>query len=387
MIGAIVEAIGEVAKAAAKEGVAEHTLETVEQSVTSKFSDFQKQQENLSDAVLDTRVEAAAHSASKFFDLPDAEIQKGDAIGVYKNGEGAFVNDVFEYNLDQFKDMNCTSFEDMTKVWTHECGHRILQDAFPNPWAEELGADFFAGARSEMIGLPKSNFEKMLGSTDASISHPDGVLRMKAMDYGRDTVAQMKKEGIQPTWENCLDAYKESPFAQMEYENEIKSIVPNTKQIETSLKVENKQGCLTDIEKKEIKKQTGWSSHVVDAIRTIEEAQVYINAGLIEGKINGKSTLLQPQIKGDAINDTKFPNICNKVHAEQGRPPRDVNGRPYELHHIGQNPESPLAELTCEQHRDCNNFKILHTFDESSIDRIQFKKEREKYWSERSKTL
>ena len=62
-------------------------------------------------------------------------------------------------------------------------------------------------------------------------------------------------------------------------------------------------------------------------------------------------------------------------------------GRPYELHHIGQNPESPLAELTYDQHHCNGNFTKLHTFDESSIDRQQFNKERKEYWETRSQTL
>lgn len=203
----------------AAEVTAMKSIENFGKSFEFKLPDFFQNKQEVTDAVLDARAEAAAHSASKFFNLPEAKIQKGATIGVYKNGEGTFLDDVFEYNLEQFKKMNCTSFEDMTKVWAHECGHRLLQNIFPNSWADELGADFFAGARSEMMGLPKSNFEKMLGSTNASKSHPGGALRMKAMDYGRFVVTQMKKAGIQPTWENCIEAYRQSPFAKMTYEN------------------------------------------------------------------------------------------------------------------------------------------------------------------------
>lgn len=144
---------------------------------------------------------------------------------------------------------------------------------------------------------------------------------------------------------------------------------------------------LTDAEKQEIKDKTGWSDKIVDAIRTKEEAQVYIDAELVESEINGKPALIQPQIDGKECNDTKWPDWNNKDLAEEGYPPRDKNGRPYELHHIGQNPDSPLAELTYEQHHSDGNFKVLHTFDESSIDRVQFNKERKEYWAERSKTL
>lgn len=160
----------------------------------------------------------------------------------------------------------------------------------------------------------------------------------------------------------------------------------NTSDVTDSTQETKTEG-LTDQEKQEIKEKTGWSDKIVDAIRTKEEAQIYIDAGLVEVQVNGKPALLQPKIDGKACNEPKWPDWNNKDLAEEGYPPRDKNGRPYELHHIGQNPDSPLAELTYEQHHSDGNFKILHTFDESSIDRVQFNKERKEYWSERSKSL
>ncbi len=144
---------------------------------------------------------------------------------------------------------------------------------------------------------------------------------------------------------------------------------------------------LSSEEKAEIKAQTGWSDKIVNSIRSKEEAQIYMNAGLVEGEIDGKPALLQPNIEGDACNEKKWPDWSNKDLASEGYPPRDASGKPYELHHIGQNPNSPLAELTYDQHHSDGNFKILHTFDESSIDRTTFNKERRNYWKERSNSL
>ena len=173
----------------------------------------------LSEAAIETRVEASAHSACKFFGIPDAELTEGSAIGVYRNCDIFVGNDVFEYNLDQFKDMNCVSFEDMTKVWAHECGHRILRLDFQEPWAQELGADFFSGVRSEMLGLPSSNFEEMLATTKASPSHPNGIVRVRAIEYGREVVRQLQAQGITPTIENCKVAFANSTFAQVSHES------------------------------------------------------------------------------------------------------------------------------------------------------------------------
>lgn len=165
------------------------------------------------------QIEAAAHSACHFFGLPDIPLQEGDGIGVYTFNPDCVDDDVFQYDVDQFHDMKLSSFEDQTKVWTHECGHRILQKTYGNSWASELGSDFFVGIREEMLEIGKSNFERALGETKASVSHPGGDLRLKAIEYGREVAAEMKKNGITPTWENCAKKYAESPFSKMDYAN------------------------------------------------------------------------------------------------------------------------------------------------------------------------
>lgn len=176
--------------------------------------------EGLPDEALEARVEAAAHSACKFFGIPDADIIKGEAIGVYRDCDVFLDNDVFEYNLDQFKDMKCVSFEDMTKIWAHECGHRILGKEFSSsPWAQELGADFFSGVRSEMLGLPTSNFEKMLGSTKGSETHPVGNLRVNAIQLGREVVRIYQSQGIEPTIEKLKIDFANSEYSKITYEN------------------------------------------------------------------------------------------------------------------------------------------------------------------------
>ena len=161
---------------------AQKAVENLGKSFEFKLPNFLQKKNEVSDVALEARAEAAAYSATKFFNIPEAKIQKGESIGVYKNCEGTFSDDVLEYNLDQFKKMDCTSFEDMSKVWSHECGHRLLQNIFPNSWADELGADFFAGARSEMMGLPKGNFAVFMS-----------------------------------TWVICIEAFTESPFSKMTF--------------------------------------------------------------------------------------------------------------------------------------------------------------------------
>lgn len=133
--------------------------------------------------------------------------------------------------------------------------------------------------------------------------------------------------------------------------------------------------------------KTRWSTNLLRYIRTKEEAQIYMKAGLKEKIINGKTALIQPRIEGKAHNAPQWSDWSNKDLAEEGYAPRDNNGIPYELHHIGQYPDSPLAELTWEEHHANGNFKKLHTFDDSKIDRLDFEKEKKNYWIARANTF
>lgn len=167
------------------------------------------------DEQLQQRAELSAQLACRFFELPENNIHEGQEIQIFKNDTKEMTDDVMEYNVEQFKQMGCTSVNDMTRVWFHECGHRVLQDVYPDSWTDELGADFFVGIASELFGFPKGNLERLLAIQNPSDSHPSGSLRLMAIDYGRFVAAQMKEQGITPTWENCIEAFKGSPFPEL----------------------------------------------------------------------------------------------------------------------------------------------------------------------------
>lgn len=244
--------------------------------------------------------------------------------------------------------------------------------------------------------LPKGDFVDKLESTHDKTKLASDVVKfvdklptkVASIDLQNTKDIYVEKLSLDKSFVNATEL-KEEKMGILQNESTKETIEQNTHESSdvTDCTLEKKQEGLIEQEKQEIKENTGWSDKIVDVIRTREEAQIYMDAGLVEGEINGKPALLQPKIDGKAYNEPKWPDWNNKELAEEGYPPRDKNGRPYELHHIGQNPDSPLAELTYEQHHSDGNFKILHTFDESFIDRGQFNKERKEYWSERSKTL
>lgn len=139
---------------------------------------------------------------------------------------------------------------------------------------------------------------------------------------------------------------------------------------------------LTDEEKQEIKEKTGWSDEIIDSIGSMEEAQIYMDAGLQEAEIDGKKCLIRDDIDMDQTDED---GISNRERMERGRPPITKDGQEVELHHIGQKPDSPLAELTTQEHRGVGNDTILHDKNkESEIDRNEFAKERKSHWKSRA---
>lgn len=114
---------------------------------------------------------------------------------------------------------------------------------------------------------------------------------------------------------------------------------------------------LTQEEKDYVKRETGWSDEIVDALGSMAEYEIYKKAGLVEAEINGKKCLIRTDIdweQKDAFGST------NRERVAEGYAPLDKEGQPIQLHHIGQHKDSPLAELTFKEHRTGGNDSILH---------------------------
>ena len=138
---------------------------------------------------------------------------------------------------------------------------------------------------------------------------------------------------------------------------------------------------LSDEEKQRIKEEKGWSDEIFDAISSMEEYEIYKKADLEEKEINGKKCLVRKDID---LEQKDSMGRTNSERMEKGLPPLDKNGRPIELHHIGQKPNSPLAELTTSEHRGKGNDTVLHDKKkESEIDRDKFAEERSEHWKNR----
>lgn len=138
-------------------------------------------------------------------------------------------------------------------------------------------------------------------------------------------------------------------------------------------------------EAKEMLGESGYSEKTIDAIGSKEEALIYCEANLTCIEVNDNDALVRNDIdyeQKDVFGDTNLERM------EKGKAPLDTNGKPIELHHIGQKPDSPLAELTRSEHTGNGNDTVLHDKQkESEIDRLEFAKERGAHWKARAEDI
>lgn len=138
-------------------------------------------------------------------------------------------------------------------------------------------------------------------------------------------------------------------------------------------------------ETRERLEERGFPKEVLDVIGSEDEARIYEDASLEPAQVNGKDALIRSDIDYDQKDEFGRTNL---ERMKLGLAPLDAEGRPIELHHIGQKQDSPLAELTRDEHRGKGNDNVLHDkLKESEINREDFDKERKEYWKARAEQI
>ena len=201
---------------------------------------------------------------------------------------------------------------------------------------------------------------------------------VKPSEVGKPDIEVVKNSTIQQIIEENKDKLSDVKNALEKEEN---TNSDNKESSEGTSENGEKRG-LTEEEKATLKALTGGSDEIIDANGSMEEAEIYMKAGLKEVEINGKKCLIRDDIDWDQKDEM---GRTNKERAEQGLSPITKDGKTVELHHIGQHADSPLAELTPEEHRGKGNDTILHDkTKESEIDRQAFAGERSSHWEARA---
>lgn len=158
--------------------------------------------------------------------------------------------------------------------------------------------------------------------------------------------------------------------------------------------IETEQEELTPEEKERIKEETGWSDEIIDNIENMDQYEVLKNAGLKETEINGRKCLVKENINLDYEDED---GLTNRQRMARGLSPLDEKtGKPLELHHLEQKQDSPLVELTEEEHRTGNykdgkkNQSLWHdNTKETEVhgEGNNWDKERKEYWKTRNGDL
>ena len=151
---------------------------------------------------------------------------------------------------------------------------------------------------------------------------------------------------------------------------------------------------VTQKQRELIKKETGWSDIIVDYINNIWQYEILKSAGLIEVEINGRPCLIKETID---LDYSDADGISNRDRIKRGLAPLDnKTGKPLELHHLGQKIDSPLVELTEEEHRigeykeGIKNQRINHETKsptEVHVDGNNWNQERMSHWKARAEQL
>lgn len=143
------------------------------------------------------------------------------------------------------------------------------------------------------------------------------------------------------------------------------------------------KGGLTMNEVALIQKESQLPMDVISQLHSMEEYEIYKQAGLKICMVNGKTALLQNidlNYTSELADGTKLTNL---ERMRKGLAPIDPSsGKAYELHHIGQNPDGTLVMLTRDQHRGKGVFSKLHKiWQDSEVDHgPEWKKTTKEFW-------
>lgn len=197
----------------------------------------------------------------------------------------------------------------------------------------------------------------------------------------RDGVSDKNTDGI-PQQNDIPDAPKVSESDDTPTTNGDQNIS------ETEENTENKNDGLTDEEKQKIKEETGWSDEIIDHISSMEQYEIYKNAGLKEEIINGKPCLVKSNIDWDYV-DPKTGKTNRELAAEGRSPVDSKTGEKIELHHMGQDPNGPFVELTENSEHGDGNHGTLHPDNGESWRhepgaKAQYNQERAEHWKSRA---
>lgn len=127
-----------------------------------------------------------------------------------------------------------------------------------------------------------------------------------------------------------------------------------------------------------IQQTSKWPLDAIKNIHSIEEYNIYKEANLIPTKLADDELVFLRQIDW-TLTDAYGRTNVQRVSANLA--PIDATGTPFELHHIGQRADSPLAVLSWAEHHSPGNYNVLHYAEQGKdISDAAFKKQKQEVW-------
>lgn len=110
-----------------------------------------------------------------------------------------------------------------------------------------------------------------------------------------------------------------------------------------------------------IQRDSQYPIEVIARFNSMEQYEICKSAGLSAKMVNGKTALVR-QIDLNYVDE--LTGKANLQLMQEGYAPYDPTGQKYQLHHIGQTNDSPLAILTQAEHTGNGNDPIWHILTE-----------------------
>ena len=163
----------------------------------------------------DEMIVQSVQEASAFFNMnAPMNIHEDWTTGVMTGMSFTENDDILVFNRQQMLDMGITDKEGFDLVMTHEGAHRKLQglDTGFTSHQEELCCDYMAGVRAGLNGMAEGKLEASLSGTAESSSHPDGAVRVEAIEAGVAFAHDYMNthNGVPPTFSDCLDHFNQT---------------------------------------------------------------------------------------------------------------------------------------------------------------------------------
>lgn len=146
------------------------------------------------------------------------------------------------------------------------------------------------------------------------------------------------------------------------------------------LKTGTKSG-LTMSEVAIMQRESLYPLEIIERLSNTEQYLLFKSIGLKSSLINNKTALIR-EIDLNFVDEAT--GLTNLELMKKGLAPVDANGIKYELHHIGQRNDSPLAILTRDEHDNSFLHTLIENFDNPS-NQANWSKIKKNFWKSYAK--